>query len=506
MLSQLSTKQHSRNDFESIIPLPTSDSPDLRRLSVKEKVHFYEQLSVPKELYIPKSRSSLRKYKVTMGGSSKDLMGDKENQQTQISNLTNSRNTRKPKPALKVHSLVANDRIQPKKRKQLETEVSCSFDYQEKPVECIKEEKEKRTQKIEILEKRVKSVRNQHRDSLKRGDVVKAESLFKKLQTMESKLAKQTTTTQKSKLANQMSVNKKLSENNDEIMIEQNDLVSETQLDESSSVIEFDEQNLNGDFWGGIIPTMVEKYCVDEESTWRTFSSYSVNINDDHTELVLDSNSSLHADIFPNSLDDLDEEDYNYGDAEFCKEDGKYQNFDHTNLNAMDELQVKYNSVKQNLQSTRLELAGFRARLYEALHQLAKTEYQMRIYQVQLLQSQTNHLEMEKEIERQRVILNDYEKQELEREIKQLKEETKIRKQQVEELRKQIRSSISILPLEEQTDLMVEDPFIECSVRMLDNNKTPIQRISDLESKLSTLISQPDIRIKKKSMYIHNMQ
>lgn len=486
MLSPLSSNRLSKIDFETNT---STDYSNVKRQSVKEKVHFYEQLSLnSRDVINHKSRVNLKSFKVTIGGTT----DDKENQSQNINEIKSQ------SLSTKAFTKISNDKIQTKKRREIETEVSCSFDFQEKPVEFVKEEKEKRIQKIEILEKRVKSVRNQHRDSLKRGDVEKAENLFKKLQTMESRLAKHQTS-----FTNETTKNVKKEEIENVTEIENNDVIIEENfsslVDDESSEFEFNENNINGDLWG-IVPIMAEKYCVDEESTWRTFSSYSVNVNDDHAELILDSNSSLHADIFPNSLEDYFDDDGNCILSK--KEEIEYKNFaDRSNLKVFTELEAKYKNVQSDLQKTRLELVAFRAKLYESLHQLAKTEYQMRIYQVQLSESQTSNLEMEKEIERQKFILNDYEKQELEREIKQLQEETKLRKKQIEDLRSQIKNSISVLPIDEQTDLMVEDPFIECSVRILNNNRTPIQRISVLETKLSTLISQSDIRIKKKSKF-----
>merc|ERR1712137_386265 len=94
-------------------------------------------------------------------------------------------------------------------------------------------------------------------------------------------------------------------------------------------------------------------------------------------------------------------------------------------------------------------------------------------------------------------MLNEFEQQEIQREIHQLREETILRRQQVADLRKQIRCSLSLLPASEQTELLVEDPFIECSVRLLDDKRTPLQRLSILEERLSTLASHHDIRVEK---------
>eukprot|EP00012_Vannella_robusta_P005365 CAMPEP_0206194078 /NCGR_PEP_ID=MMETSP0166-20121206/6976_1 /ASSEMBLY_ACC=CAM_ASM_000260 /TAXON_ID=95228 /ORGANISM="Vannella robusta, Strain DIVA3 518/3/11/1/6" /LENGTH=487 /DNA_ID=CAMNT_0053610969 /DNA_START=468 /DNA_END=1928 /DNA_ORIENTATION=+ len=444
-------------------PPPTSRSQNcIKRKSVREKVEYYETLcAIVQQQQQQQDTKCIRTRKSTQTTNNDSYEGLKHLQVTIGENKENTSFNRTKSVPRSMRS-IQKDKIQPRKRKFIETEVELSSDgFREKPVECIQEEKERRQRKIVLLERKVSSEDASTGDSIKQGNITRAKDLFGQLEVAETQLAQETASSI--------------------------DSIPEASEEQTNSD-EMDERDLLGDLWGGIVEVMANTYCVDDESTWRTFSSYSVVSKENHSVLALNDDSSLHADMFQTSeepddwleLDDIAD----INDLEFA---AMYEKLDQ---------QLRLS--KEHLVDARGEVDTYRARLYEALHQLAKTQYQVRVYEGQLLQAQTEQLTMERTIAEQRITLDEFEKQEIQREIQQLREETTLRRKQVEELRRQIRNSVASLPLCEQTELMVEDPFIECSIRMLDNNHTPLQRISLVEAKLSTLVSHQDIRIRKK--------
>merc|ERR1712110_1181881 len=126
-------------------------------------------------------------------------------------------------------------------------------------------------------------------------------------------------------------------------------------------------------------------------------------------------------------------------------------------------------------------------------------EYQMRLFEQQLLATNSEKLEMEYQVESQKILLGQQEQQALLRDIQLLRQEAELQKQQVHLLRTQIRKSISSLPPVRQSQyrsqLSLEDPFIECSIRLLDTQETSLQRLSVLEARLSTLSSRDDVHV-----------
>ena len=464
--------------------------------SVRDKVKFYERLFAPveevivtgkkKSIIIPQ-KIHVQKISIVRAPSMKNLEAVDENKENESCNI--SQGNVVEEQAHKV--LGSTEKIHKRTNKHLEREESCRM-YKETPVEFIKEEREIRHRKIELLEEKVKSVRKQHRCSVMHGDVKKAESLLKQLHKFELKLARETDVARNTLVDSVSEISEEvvddIAENDivDEFIEEDIDITeSDSVMDEFSEVV-IDDTNLCGDLWGGIVEVMAAEYCVDSETTWRTFSSYSINETDTHSELVYDNSS----------LDELSEllmdEEVSYGATERKNR----------NIFAMyDKLENELIGTNHELTDTRTELAGFRAQLYTALSQLAQNEYQVRVYEAQLMKYRTDKIELEQQIERQNIIIAQQQQHELEQEIKFLREETLIRKQQVDEIRKQIRQSMSCLPREEQSELrqqlQVEDPFIECSIRLLDSEDTPIQRISVLKTRLSSLSSCGEIRIMK---------
>ena len=441
---------------------------------VRDKVKFYEKLFSHEEEIPIKRRTRTKSFRV-------ESFERKEEEQE------NKENTSNVQPITVNTKLLGTKEKIHRKKKPIEREVS-SYSYREKPVTYVKEEREKRVKKIEHLEKKVKTVKNQHRDSLKMGDTQKAESLLKHLHRIELKLARENEAIASSTcIANEKESSILSSNIDDEIdeIQQEDDIESSDEIDDENEIsedIHVDTSLLSGDLWGGIVDVMANKYCIDAETTWRTFSSYSVTDND-----------SKSSELFLEESDETSIEDEESTHLTEKKNRCIFEMYD--------KLENDLKQSNQQLEDAKTELAGYRARLYSALHELAQNEYQVRIRENQLIHLQTEQLEMEQKIENQAILLAESRKKQLENEIKLLRENTEIRKQQVDELRKQIRTSISALPQTEQTELrnqlIVEDPFIECSVRLLDNEQTTIQRISIVETKLSTLSSSKDVRIVK---------
>ena len=243
--------------------------------------------------------------------------------------------------------------------------------------------------------------------------------------------------------------------------------------------IDIDETNLHADLWGGIVKVVAEKCCNDGNANadWSTFSCYSVCDNRTHSELV-----------FNDDKDSINQ-DWQEKDSDFITVRPSY----------ITELSDCIEQKNEELILIKADLAAHRAKLYAALHQQAQNEYKLRMFETKFLQYQTEKLRFESKIETQRKKIMDHEQSELRREIEFLREETKIRKNVVEELRRKIRTSLSTLSTEQQIDLrnelIVEDPFIECSIRLLSSSDTPIEQISIIEQRLSTLSSHKEVRV-----------
>lgn len=357
-------------------------------------------------------------------------------------------------------------RIQERAPRQLEREDSCSV-YDEKLVEVEQEEEERRSVKVEPMETKNK----RSRASMDTSPRLPLRAIPAKGYASPVK---------ESHVPLPVPISP-LSEKATESLLESSE--------ESSSIL-VDEEAINGDLWGGIVTTMAERYC-DHESTWHTFSSYSVQTTDTHSQLHLFNDEIIRS---------LDQESTLEEDQDVLPQICFSQRQRNEDIFAMyDQLEEELLESNQRLEDTCLELAGYRTQLYAALHQLAKNEYQMRLFEQQLLTSNSEKLEMENQVENQKILLSQQEQQALMRDIQLLRQEAELQKQHVQVLRTQIRQSICALPPARQSQyrsqLSVEDPFIECSIRLLDTEETSLQRLSVLEARLSTLSSRNDVQV-----------
>jgi hypothetical protein len=230
--------------------------------------------------------------------------------------------------------------------------------------------------------------------------------------------------------------------------------LSESTTSEKSSETSVVYQD--GDFIG-IVDYLMEHLTEDDQRAWKTFSSYS---------LVQESHQSFSS---------LDREQF---------------------LNIIE-------NQRSELEWNKTQLSAYRANLYEALHLLAKNEYNLRLCEQKLLDHTSQYLELEQSFHHQRQCLLEIEQKQLHQEIEFYRLETRRCKQQVDQLRHQIRSSLSGLTPQQQQqvsqELMIEDPFIECSVQLLESKTIPIRTISQIEQRFSKVIDLPAPVKQKKS-------